>query len=144
MQVRDLMTISVETVRENASLQEAAEKMKDADAGIIPVTNGEGQVVGVLTDRDIVMRAVAQGRNPQELHVSEVMSSDVVTCRPDCPVEDAVNTMRDRQIRRLVVTEEHRKNTVGIVSLGDIATRTQETQLVGVATEGICEPVGEP
>jgi CBS domain-containing protein len=144
MQVRDLMTISVETVRENASLQEAAEKMKDADAGIIPVTNGEGQVVGVLTDRDIVMRAVAQGRNPQELHVSEVMSSDVVTCRPDCPVEDAVNTMRDRQIRRLVVTEERRKNTVGIVSLGDIATRTQETQLVGVATEGICEPVGEP
>jgi CBS domain-containing protein len=143
MQVRDLMTISVETVLENASLQEAAEKMKDADAGIIPVTNGDGQVVGVLTDRDIVTRAVAQGRNPQELHASEIMSSDVVTCRPDCPVEDAVNTMRDRQIRRLVVTEEHRNSTVGIVSLGDIATRTHETQLVGAAIEGICEPAGK-
>jgi CBS domain-containing protein len=76
----------------------------------------------------------------QELRVSDVMSSDVVTCRPDCPVEDAVNTMRERQIRRLVVTEEHRKNTVGVVSLGDIATRGHQHQLVGAATEQICQP----
>jgi len=82
MQVQDLMTQCVETVRENDSLRDAAWKMKDADAGFIPVTNGDGQVVGVLTDRDIVMRAVAQGTTPKELRVSDVMSSDVVTCQP--------------------------------------------------------------
>ena len=140
MQVRDLMTRSVETVRKDDSLQEAAGKMKDADAGILPVTNEEGDVIGVLTDRDIVVRVVAEGWNPQELHVSEIMSHDVVTCRPDCPIEDAVNTMRERQIRRLVVTEDHLKNTVGVVSLGDIAARGHEPQLVGAATEEICQP----
>ena len=141
MQVQDLMTKCVQTVSESDRLQEAAGKMKDSDAGIIPVTDGGGQVIGVVTDRDIVVRAIAQGKNPQELHVSDVMSCEVVTCRPDCPIEDAVSTMRERQIRRLVVTEEHLRNTVGVVSLGDIAARGHQPQLVGAATEQICQPV---
>jgi CBS domain-containing protein len=114
--------------------------MKSADAGALPVTEQDGSVVGVLTDRDIVVRAVAERADPKSMRVGEAMTRDVVTCRPDCPLDAAANTMRDQQIRRLVVTEEHDKNVVGIVSLGDLAVRTEEAELVGATTEGVSQP----
>jgi len=140
MNVCDIMTKDVETVGAEDSLFDAAQKMKGADAGALPVTGQDGSVVGVLTDRDIVLRATAKGADPKTMRVGEAMTRGVVTCRPDCPVDAAANTMRDRQIRRLVVTEEHDKNVVGVVSLGDIAVRTEEAELVSAATEGVCRP----
>jgi CBS domain-containing protein len=114
--------------------------MKYADAGALPVTSQDGAVIGILTDRDLVVRAIADGADPKTTRVEEAMTSDVVTCRPDRPVEDAASTMRLRQIRRLIVTEEHNRNVVGIVSLGDIAVRGDEEELVLAATEGVCQP----
>jgi CBS domain-containing protein len=96
----------------------------------------------MLTARDIVTRAVAEGADPKTVTVSQAMSLEPVTCRPDCPVEDAARTMQERQIRRLLVTEEHQRGVLGIVSLGDIAVRSHEEGLVGEATEGICQPAG--
>jgi len=88
----------------------------------------------MLTDRDIVVRAVADGADPKSVKVGEAMTPDPATCRPDCPIDDD-ETMRDKQIRRLVVTQEHNRNVLGIISLGDIAARGHERELVGAATE---------
>jgi CBS domain-containing protein len=140
MNVCDIMTREVEIVCAESSLFDAAQKMKQADAGALPVTAEDGTVVGVLTDRDLVVRAISEGADPKTMRVEEAMTRDVVTCRPDCPVDAAATTMRERQIRRLVVTEEHNKNVVGIISLGDIAVRSHEQELVGTATEGVCQP----
>jgi CBS domain-containing protein len=142
MNVCDIMTKDVETVSAEDSLFDAAQKMKDADAGALPVAAEDGTVVGMLTDRDIVLRAVSEGADAKAMRVGQAMTADVVTCRPDCPLDAAANTMRDRQIRRLVITQEHNRNVVGIVSLGDIAVRAHQSKLVGAATEGVCQPCG--
>lgn len=139
MQVHEIMTRDVETITPEESLHDAAEKMRCADSGVIPVVTPDGTVVGMLTDRDIVVRAIADGKDPHGVRVGEAMTADPVTCRPDCPVDAAANTMRERKIRRLLITEEHNKNVVGIVSLGDIAARAHETELVGQATECIAQ-----
>jgi CBS domain-containing protein len=140
MNVCDIMTKDVEAVAPEESLFDAAEKMRTADTGALPVTSDDGTVLGVLTDRDIVLRAVAEGTDPKLVRVGDVMTPGAVTCRPDCPVNAAVDTMRDKQIRRLVVTEEDDTKVIGMLSLGDIAVRTEEAQLVGAATEGVCQP----
>jgi CBS domain-containing protein len=140
MQVADIMTKDVRFVTPTESLCDAACKMKDADAGAMPVVADDGLVVGILTDRDIVVRALAQRADPGALRVEEVMSRNPVTCRPDCPIDAAADTMRRRKIRRLVVTQEHNRGVLGVVSLGDIAARAHERELVGAATEGICAP----
>lgn len=140
MNVYDIMTKDVETVTAEESLLDAAQKMRNADAGALPVTKPDGTVIGILTDRDIVMRSIAEGSDPREMRVGEVMTADLVTCRPDCPLDAAAETMRNKQMRRLVVTEEHNKHVAGIISLGDIATRGHEQQLVGSVTEGVSQP----
>ncbi len=141
MNVSDIMTREVHCVNPEETLYDAALKMKHADAGAVPVTQ-DRDVLGILTDRDIVVRAVAEGVDPKMMTVREAMTDAPVTCRPDCPVEDAAMTMRDRQIRRLVVTEEHNRDVVGIISLGDIAVRGELRELVGEVTHGVCQPAG--
>jgi len=140
MNVSDIMTKDVETISVEESLLDAAQKMKKADVGAIPVTNPEGAVIGMITDRDIITRSVAEGADPRGMRVGEAMTSDPVTCRPDCPLRDAAETMRSRQIRRLIVTQEHDTHVVGILSLGDIAARGHEEQLAGAVTEGVSQP----
>ncbi len=140
MQVQEIMTRDVETITPDESLFDAAQKMRCVDAGAIPVVTADGSVVGMLTDRDIVVRAIADGKNPKEVRVGDAMTADPVACRPDRPLDAAANTMRDRRIRRLLVTEEHNKNVVGIISLGDVAARAHETELVGEAAEAIAQP----
>jgi len=140
MNVNDIMSKDVEIASAEDTLFDAAQKMRHADAGVLPITAQDGTVIGMLTDRDIVLRAVAGGGDPKTMRVGDVMTADPVTCRPDCPLDDAVNTMRDRQIRRLLVTQEHNKNVIGIISLGDIAARAHERELVGAATEDVCQP----
>src|ERR671925_974151 len=119
MQLKDIMTPGVEVIAPEASLSEAAEKMRHLDIGPLPVCEGE-RVVGMLTDRDITVRAVAAGRDPRMTHVRDIMTPDVVYGFEDQDVQDAVRLMEQYQIRRLPVLNRS-KRLVGIVSLGDLA-----------------------
>src|SRR5262252_3925739 len=119
MQLKEVMTPAVEVISPQASIREAAEKMRHLDIGPLPVCDGD-RLVGMLTDRDITVRAVADGRDPVTTRVYEVMTPDVVYGFDDQDVQDAVRLMEQYQIRRLPVLSRS-KRLVGIVSLGDLA-----------------------
>ena len=138
MQVKDVMTRSVETVSPESSLQETAERMKVLDVGPMPVCEN-GRLVGMVTDRDITVRAVAQGLGAAMGKVRDVMTPDVVFCRETDDVQDAARLMKDHQIRRLVVMDDNDK-LVGIVSLGDLAVETEDEHLAAEALEKISMP----
>jgi CBS domain-containing protein len=127
MQVRDVMTPHVEVIHPGATLREAAQKMKSLDVGPIPVCDGE-RIQGILTDRDITVRATAEGRDPNTTRVRDVMTEDVFYCFEDQDVQDAAEIMERAQIRRLVVLNRD-KRLVGIVSLGDLAVYTEDEEL---------------
>jgi len=127
MLLRDVMTINVEVVHPDAPLQEAAEKMKSLDVGPIPVCDGQ-RLVGMITDRDITIRATAAGLDPRTARVRDVMTPDVVYCFEDQDVSEAARIMQEQQIRRLVVLDQN-KDLVGIVSLGDLATYPSESDM---------------
>ncbi|MFF8641312.1 CBS domain-containing protein [Streptomyces sp. NPDC015345] len=116
--VRDVMTPGVVAVRPDASLVEAAQLMRAQDIGDVLVA-ADGQVVGVLTDRDITLRAVADGADPLTVSAEAVCTPNPVVVAPDDPVSDAVGLMRDHAVRRLPVVEDG--HPVGMVSLGDLA-----------------------
>src|SRR5207247_10021929 len=102
MQLREIMTLDVEVVDSKAVLKEAAAKMKHLDVGVIPVCDGE-KLKGMLTDRDITVRATAEGRNPAKTKVSEIMSTDLAYCFEDQQVEEAVSRMEVKQFRNMTV-----------------------------------------
>jgi CBS domain-containing protein len=116
--INEVMTADPKTVGSGESLTEAARIMRDADIGDVVVVD-DGQVAGILTDRDIAVRAVAEGRDPDSTTAGEVCTSDLVTLEPDQSTEDAIKAMRDQDVRRLPVVQDGRP--VGIVSLGDLA-----------------------
>jgi CBS domain-containing protein len=138
MQIRDIMTREVEVVAVDAPVRDAAAKMKQLDVGAIPVCDGP-KLTGVLTDRDIAVRLAAEGRNPAETRVSEIMTRDLYYCFEDQDVEEAATVMEAGQIRRLPILDQDRQ-LVGIVSLGDISVRSDEKIAAGEALEGISEP----
>jgi CBS domain-containing protein len=115
----------------------AAQAMQQLDVGAIPVCRGE-QLIGVITDRDIVLRGVAQGRPADGTRLDDILSRDPQWCFDDQPVEEALEQMRDAQIRRLPVVD-HDQHLVGILSLGDVAVKADELK-VGRALEAISEP----
>lgn len=118
--VRDVMTPDPITIKETASLADAARLMRDNDIGpLLVMGNGGGTIRGIVTDRDIVIRAIAEGRNPRETMVSEVCTDELVMASPDDDVEEALALVRNRAIRRLPVVEDG--HAVGILSLGDLA-----------------------
>ena len=119
--VGEIMTRSVAVVQQDDSLQHAAQKMKTLNIGSLPVCDGDA-MVGVVTDRDITVRGVAAGMVPQEARVSEVMTAEVQWCSETDSVQQAMELMGEAQVRRLAVLDESRK-IVGVVSLGDLATR---------------------
>ena len=119
--VGEIMTRSVAIVQQDDTLQHAAQKMKSLNIGSLPVCDGDA-MVGVVTDRDITVRGVAAGMVPQEARVSDVMTADVRWCSESDSVQQAMDLMGEAQVRRLAVLSEDRK-IVGIVSLGDLATR---------------------
>jgi CBS domain-containing protein len=138
MLIRDAMTRGVRTIAPSATLQEAAQIMSMIDAGSLPVADDD-RLVGMITDRDIAVRAVAQGKGPNAL-VSEVMTSEVKYCFDDEDIEEVSQNMGEIQVRRLpVMTRE--KRLVGIVSLGDIACAAEGPD-VGEALELISRPGG--
>jgi CBS domain-containing protein len=137
MKVGQVMTVPVQVVHPSDTLRAAAEEMRALNVGSIPVADGD-KAVGVITDRDLVVRAVALGHDPDTSTVSEVMSDVVQWCRPDTPIEEAAQLMKEHQIRRLVVVDdEHR--LVGIVSLGDLAQGASD-RLARETLEAISEP----
>ena len=141
MQVCEVMTPHVECIAPGASLLEAARKMKKLDVGPLPVCGDNDRLVGMLTDRDIVVRAIADDRDLEETKVQDIMTPHVEYCFDDQDVAHAARLMRDKQIRRLVVLN-HDRRLVGILSLGDLAVEAGDDRLAGDALEGISQPVG--
>jgi CBS domain-containing protein len=125
MKVRDVMTETVERVPPDSSLCDVAMKMKEIDVGAIPIFEGD-RLVGMVTDRDIVVRAVAAGKNPADTTAKEVMSEGVIYCFDDQDVGAAAEIMENEKVRRLIaLNRDHR--LVGIVSLGDLAAHPDRT-----------------
>ena len=139
MFVRDVMTRGAECVRPANSLVEAAQKMKNLDVGPLPVCGDNDRLVGMLTDRDITVRAVAEACDPRTTTVKDVMTPDVVYCFEDQDVQEAARLMKEHQIRRLVVLDRD-KRLVGIVSLGDLAVETGDEKLAGRTLEHVSLP----
>ena len=135
--LRDVMTTGVETVAPGDTIRYAAEKMGALDVGSLPVCDGE-RLVGVLTDRDIAIRAVATGRDPNRTAVIETMTPELVCGFEEQAIEEAVDLMREHAIRRLPVVDRSRR-LVGIVALADLATRS-EAAVASEALEGVSKP----
>jgi CBS domain-containing protein len=140
VKLRDVMTPNPRTIGPDASLQEAARIMRDADTGVVPVVE-KGRPVGLLTDRDIVVRAVADGTDASRRSVREVASTDLVTASPELGTKEAADLMRQHQVRRLLVCENER--LVGVASIGDLAVKEGKDSRVGDTIEGISQGVKE-
>jgi CBS domain-containing protein len=138
MQVREVMTPNVEVVPPEATLQQAAQKMKSMDVGPMPICDGE-RVLGMVTDRDITVRATAEGLDPKTTPVANVMTPEVVFCFEDQDVSEAARIMQEKQIRRLLVMSRDKK-LVGIVSLGDLAVDGGSDNQTGETLERVSEP----
>ncbi len=137
MKVRDIMTTAVETATPDTSLEQIATMMKNENVGAIPIVDGD-ELAGIITDRDIVVRCIAAGKDPSETEAEEILSEDLETIEPTDDIEEAARIMSDRQIRRLPVCERGR--LVGMISLGDIAVKENETT-AGDTLENISEGV---
>ncbi|MBQ7718717.1 MAG: CBS domain-containing protein [Clostridia bacterium] len=120
MTIKDIMTDPAVVLHGGDSVFEAARVMREHNIGAVPVVDGESQVVGIITDRDIVIRDIARGLNPKDTPVSTVMTGNVKCIAADTEVEEAASMMSRDQVRRIPVVEDNR--IVGLVSLGDIAT----------------------
>ena len=136
MQIRDVMTVGIEAIRPEASVQTAAEKMRDFNIGFLPVWDGK-KLVGMLTDRDVTVRAVASGL-PSDIPVRELMTPDIVFCYDDQTLDEARQLMQEHRIRRLPVLDE-KKQLVGVISLDDLAAVDQ--RLAGKILERVSEPI---
>jgi CBS domain-containing protein len=124
--VREAMTADPRTLLLGASVVEAAKAMADADVGSLPVVDVDGVLFGMITDRDIVVRVVAAGRNPDSTKVDEVATKDVSPAYPDDSLDEALMQMAQRQVRRLPVIEDDR--VVGILAQADVAQEAKDKQ----------------
>lgn len=138
MNIREVMTHNVQVIDPNSNLREAAQMMKDLNVGGLPVCDND-RLLGFVTDRDITIRAVAEGEDPSSCKVSDAMSKQLVWCFEDDNLERAASLMRERKVRRIAVLNRD-KRLVGIVALGDISTRAEGRRVAGQALEGISEP----
>jgi CBS domain-containing protein len=138
MKLKDVMTGNVEVVAPDTPLEEAARKMRELDVGVLPVCDGE-RLVGMLSDRDLTIRATAEGRDPKTTPVRESMTPEVVYLFEDQEISEAEQLMSEKQIRRLTILNRD-KRLVGIVSLGDLATKTDKTRAIGKTLEQVSEP----
>lgn len=140
MKIAECMTAEVEIVGPDQPIREAAQFMLRADAGAMPVGEGD-RLVGMVTDRDIAVRGIAAGRGP-DTPVRDVMTDEVIYCFDDDEVEAVALKMSDRQVRRMPVLSREDDTLVGIVSLGDIS-RSEQSEAASVALDGITDPGGE-
>jgi CBS domain-containing protein len=135
MRVAEAMTPAIATVDVDATAAQAAAQMKARGIGLLGVMR-DGELYGVVTDRDIALRGVAAGLDPTTTRVRELMSPGLVSCQGDSTVEDAARAMADEKVRRLIVRDG--LSPVGVLSLGDIAARTAASSLVDRALARIC------
>ena len=139
MKISEVMTSDVETIRPDQTAQDAARFMLKADAGSIPVTEGD-RLIGMITDRDIAVRGVAKGYGP-DTPIRELMTDDLIVIHVDDDIEDAASKMSEAQVRRLPVIDENEK-LCGIVSLGDLS-RGADNECAERALEGVSQPGGQ-
>ena len=123
--IRDVMTSNPAAAEPSTTVLDAAKVMAAEDVGPVPIVEGE-RLVGVVTDRDLVVRVLAEGRDPSSTTIGEIASSDLVTVQPDSDLSEAVQLMSRHQIRRLMVVENGR--LVGIVAQADVARAAEEEQ----------------
>ena len=135
--IRDVMTTNPECVSEKDSIRDAARIMKDQDTGVVPVVDGK-KIIGLITDRDIVVRGLAEGKNLETSRVTDVMTKSVRSVREDASVNEALELMSNAEIRRVPVVNGQNE-LVGILSLGDIAAQGNQDGRVGKAVEEISE-----
>ena len=140
MQVKDAMTTDVELASPTQTIRQAALLMGECDCGALPVADKD-RLVGMITDRDIAIRAVAAGKGPRTL-VREIMSQEVLYCFDDQELDDVATNLGDLKIRRLPVMNRE-KRLVGILSLGDMACRANGKDPAAEALKSISEPGGE-
>lgn len=138
MKIHDIMSQPVELISPEDTVMAAAQKMVDLDCGILPVGEND-RLVGIITDRDIVTRAVAKGVDPDECYVREAMTTDVKYCYEDESLDDLARNMRTLQVKRLLVLNR-KKRLVGIVSLGDLAIGGDTAPYAQQALAGISQP----
>ncbi|QPQ55297.1 CBS domain-containing protein [Allosphingosinicella flava] len=139
MKVSECMSMDVEVVGPDQPIREAARFMLREDAGSMPVCDGD-RLVGMITDRDIAVRAVAEGRGP-DTPVREAMTDEVLYCYDDDDVDEVALKMSDAQVRRFPVVSQEDRRLVGIISLGDIS-RSSEEDAAHVAMQGVTDPGG--
>ena len=138
MRVSEIMCPDVAVVRADQTIRQAAQMMADIDAGSLPVSDGD-RLIGMITDRDIAVRAVAVGKDGNT-PIRDIMTEEVLYCFDDEEVEHVVDNMGDIQVRRLLVMSRE-KRLIGIVSIGDLAT-VHSPESAGVALSGIAQPGG--
>jgi CBS domain-containing protein len=142
MKIQDIMTANPSSVTPDATIREAAQVMKREDVGIVPVTEGQGEkrLIGVVTDRDIAVRCVAEGKDAN-CRVREAMSDDLATCSPNDDVNHVMQTMSKEKVRRIPIVDE-RGSLVGIVSQADLLRRGRDDNAAAQTVERISEPGG--
>jgi CBS domain-containing protein len=138
MLVKEIMTRNVEVVSPGDTLEQAARKMEELNVGPLPVCEGN-RVVGMLTDRDITVRATAAGCDPKTTLVSDTMSQDITSCFEDQDVREAADLMKQKQIRRLLVMNRA-NDLIGIVSLGDLAAESGDPRQPGEVLKEVSAP----
>ncbi len=138
MKAKDIMTVDVEVISPQATLTEAAQKMKDLNIGDLPVCDGD-RLLGMITDRDITIRATAQGLDPNSTRTYETMTPGVVYCFDDQDVKEVAQVMSQNKIRRLPILNRD-KRMVGIVSLGDVSVETGNQKMSGKSLGDISKP----
>jgi CBS domain-containing protein len=145
MKARDVMTPNPTTRRPEDDLKSVLEVMKKEDVGIVPITEGNGdqKVAGVVTDRDIALYLGDKDRRPSEIRVSEVMSTDIVSVRPDADIHEVSRNMQEAQVRRVLVTEG--KRLIGVIATADLARASAQStrDKVGEEVEKVMEKVSE-
>jgi CBS domain-containing protein len=127
--VKDVMTTTVVYLPSETTIAEVARTMREQDIGDVVVADGPS-LAGMVTDRDLVVRAVAEGKDPEATTVGEVMTRDLVTVRPEDTIQQAALLMRDRAVRRLLVCDDD-QGLVGVVSIGDLAERIDPDSVLG-------------
>lgn len=135
MLIKEVMSKDPEYASPSNTLQEVADRMRDLNVGMIPVGDGI-KLKGAITDRDIVIRSTAEGQDPTQVRVSDVMTAEVLYAFEDQELDEAVKMMKKEQVRRLIILNRD-KDMTGILAIGDIANRTHDEEEMADALEGV-------
>jgi CBS domain-containing protein len=137
MKIKNVMTQGAELIAIDATVKQAAERMRTLNVGALPVKS-DSVLKGIITDRDITVRAIADGKNPNEVKVNEIMSENIAACKEEDDIEQTADLMKEKQLRRLVVTDDDNQ-IVGMISIGDLCTKCNP-ELAGDVVKEVSEP----